>query len=69
MFGPQGGEVDILAYFATSVHLDSLALQLWQFEFDGRAGVGGGYFKLQLELIPHQIMGIRAYTLPLDAIG
>lgn len=58
----------ILAYFATPIHLNGLTLEFRQLQFDGAAGVGRRYFELQLELIPHQIVRIRAHPIPMNTI-
>lgn len=48
--------MDILADLASSVHLHCLAFQFRQLEFNRTTGISRRYLKLQLKLIPYQIM-------------
>lgn len=68
MFGPEGSEVDVLAYLSTAVHLDSFAFEFGKLKLDGSTGIGGWYFELKSELVSHEVVSIGADSLPLDAI-
>ena len=68
VLGPKRRKMDILAYFAPSVHLDSFALEFGQLKFYGCAWVGCGDLELEPELIPHEVVGAGADSLPLDAV-
>jgi len=68
VLGPEWREVDILANFTPTVHLDGFSLELWEFEFDRAAGVGGRYFELQFELVSDEVVGAGADSLPANSI-
>lgn len=68
IFSPERCEVNILTNLATSVHLDSFSVQLWELQLDGTAWVCGWDFKLELELILDQVMSVWADSVPLGAL-
>lgn len=60
--------MNILANLSASIHFDSFAFELWQLQFDGTAGVGGWYLKLQFKLIANEVVHAGAGAWPWSAL-
>lgn len=56
--------MNIEAYFASSVHLVSLAIQFREFHFDRSGWVGGGNLELEVKLVSDEVVDVPTLALP-----